>query len=424
MPAIDSRIETITMRRTRQSRRWPSRQWASGYVYDRNGTAVMRHADDQRTTGMRFIPDNRSRCVAMLDAWIEGLVSGDRTEVATAPRTVLAVCDQFMQTMGPTLTKVTHRYFAITIKSYFGDDHGGDCTLHPTTITKRIIDVERARNLASVTITKRRRFLRRIFKWAMNVGYIDTNPVDLVGIPPIPRKDHVAEFSTADVIALCAYSCGRDVGRDERLTVNGRRRDYGRRADHRFARYALLWSFLYLTCARIGEVLAAEWSDIDGDTWHIRGKGNRTRSFPLAAFPEVRELIAAIRREASSYTGKHAHKVFPWFRTPTSPQKHLDDATRALGLKRDHRDAKRTVHTLRASGETRWREELGLSPELISDLAGHSVAIQVKHYRASRTAKQLAAQVARETGREAHRGGYANGNGHARANANAESAAR
>jgi integrase len=56
--------------------------------------------------------------------------------------------------------------------------------------------------------------------------------------------------------------------------------------------------FTILTACRTGEVLGAEWGEIDGETWTIsasRTKANRAHRVPLA--PRARKILAALPRE-------------------------------------------------------------------------------------------------------------------------------
>lgn len=323
---------------------------------NRNGVCVFRLGQIARSTNQRWPTSDleRAAVVDALDRWLASMRNGE----AQAPRSVAGLAAAWLDGPGATCSAHVQRHMA------------GALGLLPEgsllDVARLVQEISRARDAstyAAATLHKRMKSLKRLFAWGVEMGWLARNPVSLAGMPHVPRKREMAQFSRLELAVLCFYH------------------------DQHPARYDLLWRWLYYTGMRIAEALALRWEDVSETEMSVRGKGDRSgpryRAFPLEPFPEVVALLGELRGLEHRRRGF----LFPW---STPPGGALRDALKAL------RWPRRTLHSFRSSCINRWGVEYGWSAELIGDLVGNDPSIQRKHYRA-RSGADLARVIKGQT---------------------------
>jgi integrase len=231
------------------------------------------------------------------------------------------------------------------------------------TLYRHLVDALKRSTMQQSTKRKRLQQLRKMLRFAIERGYIEKNPVDTIGIPKLPRKLENKIYTHEEVDAIVEHFFQREGMRE----------------------YALLYRLLSLSAIRIGEALKLKLVDVSVDAIRIDGKGERRRNFPLDPFPAVRACLDELR----TYAKKNRGYVFRW-RYASQPQWHLKQAK--MRLKMSTTDG-RSIHTFRATAEHWWKTEMLIPIETVCKLAGHSMAVHMRDYHATPSARELAEEV-------------------------------
>lgn len=222
------------------------------------------------------------------------------------------------------------------------------------------------------------KYLKKFFGWVVRMEYIDRNPFDLLEIPKAPKKEVNHIYSPSEVDRIVKHFAA-----DRKLMLMG-----------------LYIELLNHTAMRPGEAIKLMWHDVHDDHIVIDGKGGHRRLFPLDC-PIGHPVRVVLRKIAVLRPSGRVEKLFPWnYGVPVTEE--LRTAKKMIGISdvdKAGRKIKRALHTFRATCEWLWKNQYGLSPEPIADLAGHSIAIHEKHYRANPSMGGLADAVAREAKR-------------------------
>ena len=119
--------------------------------------------------------------------------------------------------------------------------------------------------------------------------------------------------------------------------------------------------FCVLTATRTGEVLGAEWSEIEGDVWIVPGKRTKTRKehrVPLSS--RALEILTGLPRNGTRvFEGHTAHMAM-------------------LKVLQRMRRADLTVHGFRASMRTWAGEQTGFPHEVCEQALGHTISNAVE----------------------------------------------
>lgn len=374
--------------------RWPSKSYASGYVFNRNGTAVMRVKGFKRSTGLRFIVANKAKCIELLDQWIPIVLRGSVSKRSPddVPSTVLALSNEYATLHSRQLSDEVKKLTELAVRHYFH----ADCPLDVTAIVRRInqinasgITVQRHYSkklkkevvkevpIARATLRKRLQYIGKLFRWAVHQEYLTTNPVERIELGRAPRRPKPRVFTDEDITRIAEWFDQRDA-RDRRpkeLRLTS------------YKRYNLLWRFFLYTGCRSNEALTLTWSNVSDTTITFIGKRERVdepkeRGFPIDAFVEVRSLIDELRALRSS----RDDRVFHWWETTQGISDALRMAVRELGISG-------TVKTFRVTAGVRWRRLYGLSSRTIADLRGHTERVADSHYHPEQMSADLFEQV-------------------------------
>lgn len=218
-------------------------------------------------------------------------------------------------------------------------------------------------HLKQSTRRKRMQYALRFFDWCIERDWCVKNPAKAFRMPKIEEEDP-RPFEQYEVRLLIDY-----------FNANNRHE------------MALLVEFISIMAGRIAETLGIMWTDIDEDSIHINGKGNRPRVFPrhMIGFERLEEILAELLPNKERNEGR-----LWWWTSRHTPGDLLRQACDDLGL-----EPGRSLHALRKTAGDWWEDELGLSDRTIVDLAGHTIAVRRKHYRRKKQASQLRNAVAK-----------------------------
>ncbi len=199
-------------------------------------------------------------------------------------------------------------------------------------ISAYLLKIKSDRNLSNTTMLRRIASLRTFYEFLVDQGIMETNPVTIRR--PRVRRKLPSVLSREEI---------------EKLISAGRRE-----------RDRLLLRLLYVTGARVSEISALRWEDINikDRTAVIRGgKGGKDR---IVLFDEV------TARELAEYRRKHGGqgRIFPL--SPRTIQRIVKMAAARAGLRKEVHP-----HTLRHSIATHLLES-GADLRAIQELLGHA----------------------------------------------------
>ena len=244
-----------------------------------------------------------------------------------------------------TLTLKTYGYQYDLLTRYLGDVHMGEIT---TDNLKQYLG-EAAEHLKPSSLGHRVRFVKSLFRWIHEEGYIVKNPASKLKEPKIGKR--VPRFLTKHEIEHLRESC-------------------------QTSRENALFEFFYSTGCRIGEVAKLNRDDIDfaGNSVIVHGKGDRERE----VYFNVRCAIWLKR-----YLDERKDEDPCLFATERNPIKRMSiDSLRYVVKQISNRaDIKKTIHPhqLRHSYATHMIDN-GAPLEVIQSLLGHEKSETTRIY--------------------------------------------
>lgn len=346
--------------------RWISTKYNIGYLEPRNGIAQTRICGKRKTTNLKWVEKNKKDAIKILEERIKLYLHPEfevHNEDSIKPTTLFEAIREFKNARFKDYTINVKIVYRRTFNYFFLND----MVLDYEKILQHVISKNSESKLKPSTRKKYLIQLRRFFEFCIERQFIEKNPVDIIGIPKVPKKVSKLIFERNEIEAIVNYFTSKP----------------------HMVEYGLLFRLLSLTGLRIGEALSLRWEDINNHGFRIHGKGDNERYFPIInpednsiLFPEVGELI----KKLISF---NKDKVFRW-NSPAQPQFHLNDAMKKLDIPKMINGQSRSIHTFRATAEYWWENELMLPFDVICDLAGHSMAVREGHYRKERGLKELA----------------------------------
>lgn len=259
------------------------------------------------------------------------------------------------------------RYRVVAEKLLIGDV--GDMVLESTALRKRIITLKAKIDVADSYMQKLLYKAREYCEYWVQCGYLSSNPIDAIGIPPLLTEHDVMPMPPA--VFRLFY---------DRLMAKG---------EYAIADYIQL---VYAMGMRPSEALSLKWEDVTDSTIKIKGKrvrGNRsgiryyaykdaegretTPGIPDVLHPLTKTLESIRRR-----TGGVGY-LFPW-RTLPSVQGKVRDVRQELDV-----DPNYTLKSLRSGAVLVFRDVYKWGVEFRCLQLGHNVAVHIKHYEKKRT---------------------------------------
>lgn len=356
-----TRIESDTYRR--------------GYAREYKGQWVIFLGSRKIYTGLRPVPATIPKVKRRLDAEIEADMSG----TSTAPVSVQSV---------PTLWEAVARWYdehvegnremgrsmrqnvVHAIRAFKGE---ADISLGATpgtvaALADRFSRLKRDCGYAPNTIGAYLRIWKRIFSWTVGMGWLASNPIDMVIVPPpkrLPREKR--RYTWRETLGIARVVRSQVYG-EERYRL-------------------MLWQLA--TGMRIGETLDMRWSDFRDGTLEIRGKGykgqKRMRLYPVpppqsgpSAVAKWTRRMDWILREQRRLSADlpDPDRVWRWTAS-ASLRSAFDKAKSAAGIETSDG---RLIHTFRAMASHRFRHTLGFSREYTARICGHSEAVMQSSY--------------------------------------------
>lgn len=343
-----------------------------GYCECIRGVIYTRIADLRRTTGLNCIPENEAAAIRVLDERIEAYLHPERVEIARDDAhpfySIFEVVNSYSEEKKSHWTDNQKRAMRRATKFYFSKNFDlffENSVPSQDPIYKRVVARNSEGAIDKETQRKYMLSIRRLLDWAVLHKFIKLNNIRGMEIPKKKRKgEHEKVILSPEMMSkLFEYFTGK----------------YTETGKETFRHYELFFRFLYATGMRGGEALKLKRSDVvAGKVIRIVGKGGVYREFPLSRFPDADEVVV----EQLKYEFPN-EKFFRWNQL-TQPQYWFREARDAKCL-----PANAVEHSIRASAEWRWENELFLPYDLICDIAGHTPDVRESHYRKKRQAAEM-----------------------------------
>lgn len=259
------------------------------------------------------------------------------------------------------------RYRIVAEKLFIGDI--GDMPLDATALRKRIITLKGKLDVAGSYMQKLLYKAREYCEYWVHCGYISSNPIDAIGIPPLLTEEDILPMPPE----IFKKFYDRLIKKDE----------------HVLADYIQM---VYAMGMRPSEALSITWEDVTDSTIKIKGKrvrGNRSGIRYYAykdaegkettpGIPEkLHPLVKTLERIKKRTGGKGF--LFPW-RTLSKIQGKIRDVRKELDV-----DPNYTLKSLRSGAVLIFRDVYKWGVEFRCLQLGHNVAVHIKHYEKKRT---------------------------------------
>lgn len=265
--------------------------------------------------------------------------------------------------------------YRMAINHFLMNNKHGDIVLEFATLKHRIVEMRGVCKLSPDTMQKVLYKVSIICQYFVDNGWIERNPVQVIGIPKNKQEFDDTDIDDENVVIFKAKEV-------QDMTRWLRERSYPRVAD--------LIEVLFMTGLRPIEALRMRWEHWDGNTFKIYGKrvkGNKTgvRYLPLyddagkEVSPGLLDKLNELRKDEEINEGF----VFPW-RSLSNIQRIVKQCRMALNL-----GPKLTLKALRPTANWVFREQLRWTREFRCEYLGHSVAVNKRHYDRRRTPEEV-----------------------------------
>lgn len=324
-------------------RRWLHPSYRKAYCYCReNGIVYTVVNSVRKSTGLIWSPQNKKKALIILEQRIQQEVFNVKIY---QPKTIMDLVKQFHKDRVIKLDKSTQYKYKRLYKDFFLEDLSLDDV---QMIRMKIIERKSKLNLAPSTLRKKLSMLRSIFKYAIELEWMDKNPITPSMLTPVPKKE--VKLITSEHIAKI--------------------KEYFE--EKKRPEMSLIMEFAYLTGMRIQEMIDLQWDDVTDRYFVIKGKGDNQRIFPLKPFPRVKEILDELRKMG------YSKPIYYKFQQPVARQ--LKKAIIELDKRfPEMKFAGITFHVIRKGTINHWRS-IGIDTELRNMLAGHTREVERMHY--------------------------------------------
>ncbi|GAB1372480.1 hypothetical protein MASR1M45_25420 [Candidatus Kapaibacterium sp.] len=323
--------------------RWLHPSYRKAYCYRyRNGMVYTCVNSVRQSTGFEWNLKNKKICMEILDKRInETLFPGKRKDEG---KMLLDLIKQFHIDYVSKLNPATQYYYKQIYKEFFDanmplNDH--------IAIRERILYVKSNLKLANNTIWKRMQRHSKLFDHAVQLEWMEKNPISKVMIPDYKSKD-VVTCTEEQINILINY-----FNEKERPVM------------------AMMIEFAYITAMRIQELINLEWHDLTENKLIVKGKGQRKRIIPIRSFPRIMEILNLLQ-------SMNLKKPFYWV-SQSAPSLFLREAVKKCALVYPNMNWNVSFHVIRKTTINRWRNA-GLPLEVRNQLAGHTKEVEKGFY--------------------------------------------
>ena len=336
----------------RHDKRWEHSTYKWAYVREHRGMAcTVIHGSFPTSTGLRWCAASKSKAMAILEQRLNEHLHGQPTARA-ATRTCADLFEQFVIVRYPKLD----RYKRAEYSRYFSFVPADLPVTSTEEIRKQLLARTAVLDYAQNTMNSLFRRIRTVFRFGIEQGWLQVNPVHKDMIPP-------AQVSTPQPYKESEIEGALDVmtGRSQAFVM-----------------------FLYATGCRPIEATRLLWEDIYEDhciLWSNKGGSStrRRRVIPFALCPDALRAIELARGQKWS-SSTHV------FGTATYVKAN-SDFNHAVG-----HGVGRGLYDIRKAAISKWMR-LGWPEEVRHAIAGHEKSIAERHYESPYSADELASIV-------------------------------
>lgn len=307
-----------------------------------------------------------------------------------APRGVIVAYEQYLASTSHRLSVNGRNKIQQAIHAHFMTD----VRLDPDAIHDRLVESMAMKRddlggeaYEAGTLKKHLNALKRMFHYCIQRGWIEKNPIEILGVPREEEKEEVGIWEKDEVEAI----------REKLQEIS--------QSPHK-QHMDLFIRWMTLTAMRPGEVLKMQWRHVKPAELTIpKSKTKRGRSIPLEApinrrrhpkraawQKEMRGILEELRRLYDDQQRKtptwRAGYVWPW-KNMDKMNQAFTKSKEALGLREEGR-----LYDLRATAVDYWVWELGFDLKRTCALAGHSPAVFAKYYERRYGSEDRARMVA------------------------------
>ncbi len=321
----------------------------------------------RKATGLEWHPKNKKLAMQILEKRLQEEVFNVKFPTY---KTITDLIKQFHQDRVSKLDRSTQLKYLRVYKDFFIEDFSLDDV---QLIRMKIIERKNQLNNNLVTIRKKLSMLKTIFNYAVELGWMEKNPIVPSMMPTVQKKE-IKIVTDGHIRKIKEY-----------FERKGRKD------------LSLIVEFVYLTAIRIGEMTKLRWEHVTDRYFVIQGKGSRQRIFPLSPFPRVSEILMELRDIGLEIPGR--------YKTEQLLERHLKSAVKYLQEQFPEMKFEGiTFHVLRKGAINRWRM-LGIDQELRNILAGHTREVEKNHYLAVPDIELLETRLMKTNNFYEHRGG-------------------
>lgn len=308
------------------------------YIYNRGGTAYGVYKTKRFSLAMNYDIRKKSQLLSELNTRILFLENKRQISAAISQDgSLYGAFKEFFDVYVRKLSKATQSQYKNILRKYFAEDMDLN---EPEAIKYQIIELMANISLSNNTKWKHLQRINVFLNYCVRQRYLEFNPIPKELMPEYEIKP-VQYFSEEQFHNLKNYFF-----------------------ETNYEMYLLI-TFIEMTACRIDEAIKLTWDKISDKEIMIIGKTDR--NFPIFPFPKLPSLLNEIKK--INPTGK----LFSW-KWEQTPQKLLKAARLALGIPQKY-----SFHAIRKRTLDKWKDA-GLSIEIRTRLAGHSVAVHIKEY--------------------------------------------
>ena len=323
--------------------RWVHPTYKKAYCYRyRNGLVYTSVNSVRKATGLVWTPRNKKLAMEILEQRIREEV----IKIKSPSNKYLSdLIKQFHKDKVMHLSRASILRYKRIYKYFLYEDLPLDDV---QLIRMNILKAIETTHLSPNTLRKMLFDLKGIFKYAIELEWMDKNPV-VSSMLPVVMKKEIKVVTDEHIDAYKKYF------EEQGLKFVG-----------------LIIEFDFLTALRIQELIDLKWEDVTPRYFIVKGKGSRDRIFPLTTFPRVAEILNELK-EMGFYKPvpyKFQETLAKKLRRANKVLKELYPELKFDGV---------TFHVIRKGAINNWRR-MGIDTEIRNILAGHTSTIERQHY--------------------------------------------